>query len=131
MGISGGCQDLYSVYPTTKNQTCGAFTPPAAILGMKAISSATQSTFSRWGWPASCTDLELEPINDPSNGGIKGTPPYTLTVVPALHPPLNMTFGMLLFLLVAFAYRDVISAIGKVDHHAGSWHSILPVRLGC
>lgn len=99
MGVSGGCQDLYTVYPST-NQTCSGFTPPAQVLGMKAISLATQSTFSRWGWPASCTDLELEPIND-GNGGIKGTPPYTLTVAPALRPPLNITFGMLLFFPLA------------------------------
>jgi hypothetical protein len=101
MGISGGCQDLYTVYPTTNNQTCQSFAPRAQVLGMKAISSATQSTVSRWGWPASCTDLELEPIDDASSGGIKGTPPYTLTVVPGLRPPLNITFGKLLFLSVA------------------------------
>ena len=100
-GISGGCQDLYTVYPTTKNQTCRGFTPPAQVLGMKVISSATQGTLSRWGWPPSCTDLELQPIDDPSSGGIKGTPPYTLTVAPALHPPLNITFGMLLLFPVA------------------------------
>ena len=93
MGVSGGCQDLYTVYPTTTNQTCSGFTPPARALGMKAISLATQSSFSRWGWPASCTDLELEPVDD-GNGGIKGTPPYTLTVAPAIRPPLNITFGM-------------------------------------
>ena len=98
VGVSGGCQDLYTVYPPTTNQTCSDFTPPEQVLGMRAISLATQSKVSRWGWPASCTDLELEPIDD--GGGIKGTPPYTLTVVPAIRPPLNITFGMLLFLPV-------------------------------
>jgi len=100
VGVSGGCQDLYTVYPNATNQACSGFTPPAQVLGMNAISLATQSPFSRWSWPVSCTDLHLEPIDD-GKGGIKGTPPYTLTVAPSIRPPLNITFGMLLFLLVA------------------------------
>lgn len=100
VGGSGGCQDVYTVYPSPTNQTCSGFTPPAQVLGMKAISLDTQTPFARWGWPASCSDIQLEPIDD-GNGGIKGTPPYTLTVAPALRPPLNITFGMLLFLSVA------------------------------
>jgi hypothetical protein len=100
VGASGGCQNLYTVYPSSTGQSCSGFTPPAKVLGMKAISVATQSSFSRWAWPDGCTDLELQPIDD-GNGGIKGTPPYTLTVASALRPPLNITFGMLLFFPVA------------------------------
>ena len=98
-GVNGGCQNVYTVYPSPTNQSCTGFTPPASNLGMNAISSATGSTLSRWGWPNSCTDIQLQPIDD-KNGGIKGTPPYTLTVVPAYNNPLNITFGMLLFLSV-------------------------------
>lgn len=105
VGVSGGCQNVYTVYPSPTNQSCSGFTPPANNLGMNAISSATGSTLSRWGWPNSCTDIEFQPIDD-KNGGIKGSSPYTLTVIPAFRPPLlNITFGMLLFLLCCLAYR--------------------------
>jgi hypothetical protein len=38
---------------------------------------------SQYGWIEQCTDISIKPNN--------GTPPFTLTVAPALHPPYNIT----------------------------------------
>src|SRR5258706_10359738 len=128
VGGSGGCQNLYTVYPSPTGQTCSGFTPPAQGLGMKAISLATQSPFARWGWPASCSDLQLEPIDD-GNGGIKGTPPYTLTVAPAFRTPLNLTFGMLLFLSVASL--TISQICNQTNRYSGPSHWTMALHSFC
>jgi hypothetical protein len=89
-GISGGCQDLYTVYPSA-NTTCRNVTVPATILGVKMTSSMSGGLLSRYGWPASCSDLQFQLI-DGFGGGVVGTPPYTLTVAPAFRTPVNITF---------------------------------------
>ncbi|KAG8839718.1 hypothetical protein FRC18_008438 [Serendipita sp. 400] len=89
-GISGGCQDLYTVYPTG-NTTCTNFTMPADILGVRMTSIETGGSLSRFGWPARCSDLQFD-LEAGVEGGIVGTPPYTLTVAPALRTPVNITF---------------------------------------
>jgi hypothetical protein len=52
----------------------------------------TGGPLSRFGWPASCSDLQFD-LLDGFNGGIVGTAPYTLTVAPAFRTPMNMIFG--------------------------------------
>ncbi|KAI0252649.1 hypothetical protein BJV78DRAFT_327636 [Lactifluus subvellereus] len=82
-GVSGGCQGMYTVIPnaSTQNPTCQNVTYPAAPLGVDA--AVNTGAFSQYGWPPQaglqCTDIQVQ--------GKNGTPPYTLTVAPALHPP--------------------------------------------
>lgn len=91
-GISGGCQDLYTVYPSpTSNSTCQNVAVPSSTLGVRMQSLDTGGQLSRFGWPARCSDLQFDLV-DGLDGGIIGTPPYTLTVAPAFRTPLNMTF---------------------------------------
>ncbi|KAG8806450.1 hypothetical protein FRC17_004986 [Serendipita sp. 399] len=64
---------------------------PAEILGVKMTSLDTGGSLSRFGWPAKCSDLQFD-LENGIEGGIVGTPPYTLTVAPALRTPVNITF---------------------------------------
>ena len=91
-GISGGCQDLYTVYPSG-NTSCRNVTVPDHTLGVKMTSSDTGGLLSRFGWPASCSDLQFD-LLDGLGGGIVGKPPYQLSVAPAFRTPLNITFGV-------------------------------------
>jgi len=43
----------------------------------------SQGTLSMYGWANSCSDIRVTPLG--------GNPPFTFTVAPALHPPLNIT----------------------------------------
>jgi hypothetical protein len=90
-GISGGCQDLYTVYPSG-NTSCPNVRIPTQTLGVNMQSINTGGLLSRFGWPASCSDLQFD-VADGVGGGVVGTPPYTLTVAPAFRTPLNITFG--------------------------------------
>jgi hypothetical protein len=86
MGNPGGCQRPMSVYPSlqSSNPTCRNLTypQPNQVLDI-AGTDWTGSTLSQFGWPPQCKDISLQPKN--------GTPPYTLTVAPSLHPPWNIT----------------------------------------
>ncbi|TCD68831.1 hypothetical protein EIP91_009698 [Steccherinum ochraceum] len=87
-GTSGGCQAVYTVYqapnttadnpPTCFNLT---YPRPETQLGVNALVST--GPFSQFGWIDQCTDLQVTPTN--------GTPPYIMTVAPALHPPYNIS----------------------------------------
>ncbi|KAG9017192.1 hypothetical protein FRB90_001411 [Tulasnella sp. 427] len=55
---------------------CANFSFPATTLSV-------ESSAGQYAWIPSCTDLVLKPKS--------GTPPYTFTVAPALHPPFNIT----------------------------------------
>jgi len=83
---SGGCQDLYTVIPnssaTAQNPaTCKNVTLPTSSLQVNA--AVVNGAFSTYGWVPQCTDIQVQAKN--------GTGPYTLTVLPTLHPPLNIT----------------------------------------
>ncbi|KAI0005438.1 hypothetical protein BJV74DRAFT_970700 [Russula compacta] len=82
-GVSGGCQDIYTVIPNTNasSVSCQNVTLPTTALSVNA--AVTGGSFSEYGWIPQCTDIQVQPNN--------GTPPYTLTVAPTLHPPLNIT----------------------------------------
>ncbi|KAI9059687.1 hypothetical protein FKP32DRAFT_1596235 [Trametes sanguinea] len=85
-GVTGGCQNIWTVYqrPNTtldNPPTCFNLTYPHAPLGVDA--SLADGTWSQYGWVDQCSDIQLKPTN--------GTPPFTYTIAPALHPPFNLT----------------------------------------
>ncbi|GLB36506.1 hypothetical protein LshimejAT787_0307940 [Lyophyllum shimeji] len=82
-GNAGGCQAIYTVIPSTSPgpPTCQNVTVPASSLDVEA--AAAHGPLSQFGWVDQCTQVSVTPKN--------GTPPYTLTVAPALHPPYNIT----------------------------------------
>ncbi|KAH9982202.1 hypothetical protein BGW80DRAFT_1433648 [Lactifluus volemus] len=84
-GVSGGCQNMYTVIPNSTATVLNPATCPnvtaSAPLDVNAL--VVTGAFSQYGWPPQCTDIQVQPKN--------GTPPYTLTVAPTLHPPLNIT----------------------------------------
>ncbi|KAF8710251.1 Poly A polymerase head domain, partial [Rhizoctonia solani] len=103
-GQTGGCQATYTVIPATGTPSCANMTFPQT-LDVDAKSST--GPLSQYGlvfslpgflvfqtksdmqhhayvrWPNQCTDISLTPKS--------GTPPFTFTVAPALHPPVNIT----------------------------------------
>ncbi|WWD21512.1 hypothetical protein CI109_105998 [Kwoniella shandongensis] len=94
--VSGGCQDLYTVVPSERTadayqyswSTCRAsdvleswVTPSNQTLDVGV--SGVSGDVSINAWPAACSDLQFTPKN--------GTPPYTLLIAPAAHPPVNIT----------------------------------------
>ncbi|KAF8898495.1 hypothetical protein BD779DRAFT_1484242 [Infundibulicybe gibba] len=79
-GNTGGCQATYTVIPSS-NTSCANVTFPAGPLGVDAV--VTDGPLSQFGWIPQCSDISVTPKN--------GTPPYTMTIAPALHPPMNIT----------------------------------------
>ncbi|EKM60758.1 uncharacterized protein PHACADRAFT_133507 [Phanerochaete carnosa HHB-10118-sp] len=87
-GVTGGCQAVYTVYPapnTTLNNppVCTNLTYPQQdqVLGVTAL--VDNGPLGQFAWIPQCTDISVKPNN--------GTPPFTMTVAPALHPPYNIT----------------------------------------
>ncbi|KIR80535.1 hypothetical protein I306_02513 [Cryptococcus gattii EJB2] len=95
-GVSGGCQDLYTVVPShftaeayeDKSSTCrtpdvlGSWvTPPSQMLDVTVEGASGEIATN--AWPPACSDLQFTPNN--------GTAPYTLIIAPASHPPVNIT----------------------------------------
>ncbi|KAI0063174.1 hypothetical protein BV25DRAFT_455500 [Artomyces pyxidatus] len=83
-GVTGGCQGIYTVIPSTSSQqppTCNNVTFPAGAMDVDAYVAG--GAFSQYGWIPQCTDISVTAKN--------GTGPYTFTVAPTLHPPLNIT----------------------------------------
>ncbi|RSH92194.1 hypothetical protein EHS25_008609 [Saitozyma podzolica] len=95
-GVSGGCQDLFTVVPSeltadayaTSSSTCRAsnvsgswVTPPRDTLNVQV--EGQYGNLATNGWPAACSDIRVTPKN--------GTAPFTLLVAPAFHPPVNIT----------------------------------------
>ncbi|KAG9051532.1 hypothetical protein FS837_004042 [Tulasnella sp. UAMH 9824] len=80
VGSTGGCQAVYTTYaPSVTEDMAGK----CANFSFPATSLAVESSVGQYGWIPSCTDLVVKPTS--------GTPPYTFTVAPALHPPFNIT----------------------------------------
>lgn len=82
-GTAGGCQAIYTVIQNTTvaTPTCQNVTYPIRMDVIGTVAGGTQ--MSQFGWIDSCTDVSITPLN--------GTPPYILTVAPALAPPINIT----------------------------------------
>lgn len=80
VGSTGGCQAVYTTYaPSLTEDMAGK----CANFSFPATSLSVDSSAGQYSWIPSCTDLVLKPTS--------GTPPYTFTVAPALHPPFNIT----------------------------------------
>ncbi|KAH8086649.1 hypothetical protein BXZ70DRAFT_1011742 [Cristinia sonorae] len=87
-GVSGGCQAIYTVYqaPNTTLQsppTCPNLTYPQPEQQIGVVGLVENGPFSRFATIDQCTDLSIMPTN--------GTPPYTLSIAPALHPHYNIS----------------------------------------
>ncbi|KAK8847421.1 hypothetical protein IAR55_005279 [Kwoniella newhampshirensis] len=95
-GVSGGCQDLHTVVPSANTQDAYA-TPSSTCRRSDVLESwvpplnetldvdvsGLSGEVAINAWPAACSDLQFTPKN--------GTPPYTLLIAPAAHPPVNIT----------------------------------------
>ncbi|WVR04643.1 hypothetical protein IAU60_001654 [Kwoniella sp. DSM 27419] len=95
-GASGGCQDLQTVVPSeltvpaysTPGEGCRADNiveswVPSTNATLEVDVTGLSGAVSWNAWPAACSDLMVTPKN--------GTPPYTMLVAPAAHPPINIT----------------------------------------
>ncbi|KAF9786026.1 hypothetical protein BJ322DRAFT_1057487 [Thelephora terrestris] len=83
-GATGGCQDIYTVYPS-QTTGCGNLTLPTQSLSVQGL--VENGPISAYGWIDQCTDISLIPQN--------GTPPFTMLIAPALHPPYKiMSYDM-------------------------------------
>jgi len=80
-GNTGGCQATYTVTQslTDAEPTCANVTLPPQL---EVEGIVNNGPISRFGWVEQCSDIQLTPIG--------GTPPYTMTIAPALHPPYNI-----------------------------------------
>ncbi|KJA28674.1 hypothetical protein HYPSUDRAFT_722799 [Hypholoma sublateritium FD-334 SS-4] len=81
-GNSGGCWETYTVIASSIPEplTCQNVSF-AAQLDVAAL--VDTGNISQYGFIDQCTDISLTPLS--------GTPPFTLTVAPALHPVYNIT----------------------------------------
>ncbi|SJL09039.1 uncharacterized protein ARMOST_12415 [Armillaria ostoyae] len=84
-GYTGGCQEIYTMIAntTTSTPSCSNASFPLGPLEIDA--QVQDGPLSQYGWVNQCTDIAITPKN--------GTPPYTLTIAPTLHPPRNITIN--------------------------------------
>ncbi|KAG8931187.1 hypothetical protein FRC02_003083 [Tulasnella sp. 418] len=68
---TGGCQAIWSVYPSPNGSNCTEPTFPTPF--------SVSTKISQTGWPAQCSLIEFTDF--------QGTPPYTFTAAPSLRPP--------------------------------------------
>ncbi|KAF9486306.1 hypothetical protein BDN70DRAFT_869786 [Pholiota conissans] len=79
-GNTGGCQETYTVIAPSSPASCPNVT---FVPQLQVIATVNTGPMSQYGFIDQCTDISLQPTG--------GTPPFTLTVAPALHPPYNIT----------------------------------------
>lgn len=79
-GQTGGCQATYTVIPAASTPSCANMTFPQTL---QVDAKSSTGPLSQYGWPNQCTDISVTPKS--------GTPPFTFTAAPALHPPVNIT----------------------------------------
>ncbi|KIK71398.1 hypothetical protein GYMLUDRAFT_977208 [Collybiopsis luxurians FD-317 M1] len=84
-GNTGGCQAIYTVIPSTNSSSlsCSNSTVTFPLGPLDVDAEVATGALSQYGWPAQCSDITVTPKN--------GTGPYTFTVAPTLHPPVNIT----------------------------------------
>ena len=84
-GYTGGCQSVVSIVPNTTalSRTCTNETLSWPEGPLDVGAGDNQGPLSWTAWPEQCSDLQFTPKN--------GTPPYTLQIAPASHPPYNAT----------------------------------------
>ncbi|EAU92007.2 hypothetical protein CC1G_05994 [Coprinopsis cinerea okayama7 len=83
-GVSGGCRALYTVVPPSSNTTtCEQLTAPPSPLNATVSPMSGPEIDPPVPLIDQCSDLSVKPRN--------GSPPFTLTVSPSFHPPVNIT----------------------------------------
>ncbi|KAK0204013.1 hypothetical protein DFS33DRAFT_853474 [Desarmillaria ectypa] len=82
-GVSGGCQDMYTMIPNSNGTDISCPNVTSMILSASGTVSQPSGPMSRFGFINQCADVSVMPS--------EGTPPFTLTIAPALHPPYNLT----------------------------------------
>ena len=99
------------------NSTCrvpsvmGAWVPsPSETLNVKIEHPAGDLASN--GWPLSCTDIRVTPLN--------GTAPYSLLVAPAYHPPLEFQGNGAMNYTVRLSHGQAFM-LGLFDSAGNSW----------
>ncbi|WWC86891.1 uncharacterized protein L201_001770 [Kwoniella dendrophila CBS 6074] len=125
-GASGGCQDLVTVVPsddtasayTSPNSTCRrpdvleSWVPPRnETLDVEVLGISGEVSWN--AWPIACSDLQINPKN--------GTPPFTLLVAPAAHPPVNITTSTLPINYTIRLTHGQAFMLGLYDSSGNSW----------
>ncbi|KAJ4476612.1 hypothetical protein J3R30DRAFT_3487786 [Lentinula aciculospora] len=84
-GSTGGCQAIYTVIANTSSSSlsCSNSTLAFPLGPLDVDAEVASGALSQYGWIDQCTAITVTPKN--------GTGPYTFTVAPTLHPPLNIT----------------------------------------
>lgn len=85
-------------------------TPPSETLSVKVEHPAGELASN--GWPLSCTDIRVTPLN--------GTAPYSLLVAPAYHPPLQFSGNGALNYTVRLSHGQAFM-LGLFDAQGNSW----------
>jgi len=111
LGNTGGCQATYTVIAPLSTPSCSNVTFPP-ILDVEA--TVESGPLSEYGWVDQCTVISILPKN--------GTPPYTLTIAPALHPPYNITSNDMSSInwTVSLSYASQFF-IGLYDSAGNAW----------
>ncbi|KAK0232438.1 hypothetical protein EDD85DRAFT_847894 [Armillaria nabsnona] len=82
-GVAGGCQDMYTMIPNSNGTDVSCPNVTSPVLSANGTVSQPSGPMSQYGFINQCTDVSVTPN--------EGTPPFTLTIAPALHPPYNLT----------------------------------------
>lgn len=84
-GYTGGCQEIYTMIANTSTNTPSCSNASFPLGPLEIDAQVQDGPLSQYGWVNQCTDIAITPKN--------GTPPYTLTIAPTLHPPRNITIN--------------------------------------
>ncbi|KAK0480906.1 hypothetical protein IW261DRAFT_1149264 [Armillaria novae-zelandiae] len=82
-GVAGGCQDMYTMIPNSNGTDVSCPNVTSPVLSANGTVSQPSGPLSQYGFITQCTDVSVTPN--------EGTPPFTLTIGPALHPQYNLT----------------------------------------
>ncbi|SJL12848.1 uncharacterized protein ARMOST_16280 [Armillaria ostoyae] len=82
-GVAGGCQNMYTMIPNSNGTDVSCPNVTSPVLSANATVSQPSGPMSQYGFINQCTDVSVTPN--------EGTPPFTLTIAPALHPQYNLT----------------------------------------
>ncbi|KAK0199696.1 hypothetical protein DFS33DRAFT_1388002 [Desarmillaria ectypa] len=84
-GYTGGCQGIYTMIANTTVNTPSCSNASFPLGPLEIDAQVQDGPLSQYGWVNQCTDIAITPKN--------GTPPYTVTIAPTLHPPRNITIN--------------------------------------
>ncbi|KAK0192321.1 hypothetical protein F5146DRAFT_1136087 [Armillaria mellea] len=81
-GVAGGCQDMYTMIPNSNGTDVSCPNVTSPLLSANGTVSQPRGPLSEYAFITQCTDVSVTPN--------EGTPPFTLTIAPALHPQYNL-----------------------------------------